>query len=414
MIKPDGVRRWAESMFDDYLRSLIREEPFFPRRKIHIGRVGATAGVTEFRDEVKELWDASKNATGSGYTIVLEEKARRARGLQNEPVAVEFETEADFLSFLDRTTEVTAFLDDVAMILDRFPAAKPAVMRSPGLVVSERGHWRKILLVAEYLRSNPNPRCYVRALPVAVETKFIERHTAAIEFLVSEPPHVGYDPIQPTFATRCGMLEDAPILRGRFLCDSLRSSLSFPCSDISLPVADWAKIVLPPGARVLGCENKTNFLALPPFSETLALFGGGGAAEGHFSKLPWLKDHRFVYWGDLDPSGLNILAGLRSNIPNVRSVLMDEETLLAHVANLAPAKAAPRIIPLQHLRGGEVAAAVALCEAVKGIEQERLLFSECLAIVERELNRDDVFQCAQAIGSQQMSPTLHPHLASRA
>ncbi len=386
MIKPAGVRRWAESLFDDYLRSLISGEPFFPRRKTQIGRVGATAGVTEFRDEVQELWNVSKNATGSGYTIILEEKARRVRGLQNEPVAVEFETAADFLSYLSREAEVAAFLDDVGLILEKIPAAKPALLRAPRLVVSEHGHWRKILIVVEYLRSNPRPGCYVRALPVPVETKFIERHTAAIEFFLSELQNGAYDASQPTFATRCGMIDDAPLLRGRFLCDDLRSSLGFPFSDVSLPVADWAKIALPAHARVLGCENKTNFLALPPLVGTLALFGGGGAAEGHFPKLPWLKDHRFVYWGDLDPSGLSILAGLRSSIPSVRSVLMDEQTMIAHKGSLAPAKPAPRIIPLQHLHSGEVAAAVALCDAVEGIEQERLLFGECLSIVEKELS----------------------------
>lgn len=390
MIRPDGVRRWAESLFEDYLRSLIAGEPFFPRRKTQIGRVGASAGVEEFRDEVQELWNASKNATGSGYTIILEEKTRRARGLQNEPVAVEFETEVDFLAYIDRAAEVAAFLDDVAMVLERIPAAKPILLRFPRLVISERGHWRKILIVVECLRSNPKPGCYVRALPVPVETKFIERHTAAIELLLGGLEPAAYDPSQPTFATRCGMIDDTPLLRGRFLCEALQLACGFPSGDVTLPVSDWAKVILPTHGKVLGCENKTNFLALPPLAGTLALFGGGGAAEGHFPRLPWLRDRRFVYWGDLDPCGLNILAHLRAAIPNVTSVLMDEQTLLAHGDSLISAKPSPRAIPLQHLRGGEIAAARTLCEAKKGIEQERLLFGECLSAVERALNQKNL------------------------
>ena len=36
------------------------------------------------------------------------------------------------------------------------------------------------------------------------------------------------------------------------------------------------------------------------------------------------------YWGDLDTHGLAILSRLRGHLPQVRSLLMDEATLLAH------------------------------------------------------------------------------------
>lgn len=386
MIKPEGVLRWAESQFDDYLRSLITGEQFFPRRKTQIGRVGAAAGVVEFRDEVQALWDASKNTTGRGYTVILEERIRRSRGVQNEPTAVEFETASDFLSSIGRETEAAAFVEDVALILARMPELRPALLRSPKLVVAEHGHWPKIIAVVDYLRAHPGPGCYVRALPVRVETKFIERHTAAIELVLGELQVPGYDGSLPTFATRCGMIDDTPLLRARFLCDQLRKDCGFPSHDVTLPISDWAKITLPADARVLGCENKANFLSLPILPRTLALFGAGGAATGHFLQLPWLRDRRFVYWGDLDPCGLNILAYVRSGIPRVRSVLMDEDTLLSHKESLVSANLPPREIPLEELRGGEIAAAISLCGIGKGIEQERLLFSECVDAVKRELD----------------------------
>lgn len=93
---------------------------------------------------------------------------------------------------------------------------------------------------------------------------------------------------------------------------------------------------------------------------------------------------------DLDPCGLNILAHLRATIPTVTSVLMDQQTLLAHKDSVISAKPSPRTIPMEHLRGGEIAAAMVLGDAQEGIEQERLLFGECLAAVERELKRNDL------------------------
>lgn len=76
-------------------------------------------------------------------------------------------------------------------------------------------------------------------------------------------------------------------------------------------------------------ENLVNFLSLPDRPRTLALFGGGYG----FSSLrdaSWLGDRRVLYWGDLDTHGFRILDQLRAMHPQVGSLLMDEETLLAH------------------------------------------------------------------------------------
>jgi hypothetical protein len=100
-------------------------------------------------------------------------------------------------------------------------------------------------------------------------------------------------------------------------------------------------------------ENLVNFLALPELPDTLAIYGGGYG----FSSLKdaqWLRNCEVYYWGDLDTHGFQILDQLRAVHPHVVSVLMDEETLLAHreawsresapshaaLTRLAPAEAA--------------------------------------------------------------------------
>ncbi|HVZ31067.1 MAG TPA: DUF2220 domain-containing protein, partial [Polyangiaceae bacterium] len=55
-----------------------------------------------------------------------------------------------------------------------------------------------------------------------------------------------------------------------------------------------------------------------------------GAAVGTLAAIPWLRGVPAVYWGDLDTHGFVILDRARAALPNMRSVLMDEETLLAH------------------------------------------------------------------------------------
>jgi hypothetical protein len=208
-------------------------------------------------------------------------------------------------------------------------------------VIKEHGFWPGILDVVEYLCTHPRPGCYVRALPVPLPTKFIEAHEAAIGAILSVLPAANYDPSRTTFARRCGMKEDEPLLRGRFLCPELQRRCGFPTSDVTLPVPAWAALAFPQGSRVIACENKINFLALPAIPNALALFSGGGAGGSMLGELDWLGGTKFIYWGDLDPCGLGILAQIRGALPHTRSVLMDHETLRLHHAHLTPASLPP-------------------------------------------------------------------------
>ncbi|GAB1394233.1 hypothetical protein MASR1M60_23970 [Rhodocyclaceae bacterium] len=50
------------------------------------------------------------------------------------------------------------------------------------------------------------------------------------------------------------------------------------------------------------------------------------------ARLPWLVHAKCIYWGDLDTHGFAILHRARSYLPDLQSVLMDEDTLLRHKA----------------------------------------------------------------------------------
>ena len=53
-----------------------------------------------------------------------------------------------------------------------------------------------------------------------------------------------------------------------------------------------------------------------------------GYAVNHPGSLAWLHEREVAYWGDIDSHGFAILNRLRRHLPNVTSVLMDEQTLL--------------------------------------------------------------------------------------
>jgi len=75
-------------------------------------------------------------------------------------------------------------------------------------------------------------------------------------------------------------------------------------------------------------ENEINFLAFPSVRGSLVIFGAGYGFE-MLSRAKWLSGCHIYYWGDIDTHGFAILDQLRSVFSNVRSFLMDRNTLMA-------------------------------------------------------------------------------------
>jgi hypothetical protein len=81
---------------------------------------------------------------------------------------------------------------------------------------------------------------------------------------------------------------------------------------------------------VLISENKDTAVVLGPVPGGIAVEGGGfGGATA--AALPWISACPvLLYWGDIDPSGYEILNGFRQAGLKVVSILMDQATYYAH------------------------------------------------------------------------------------
>jgi hypothetical protein len=76
-------------------------------------------------------------------------------------------------------------------------------------------------------------------------------------------------------------------------------------------------------------ENEINFLSFPPAPGSMVIFAAGYGFES-IAIAEWLRRCDVRYWGDIDTHGFAILDQLRSLLPDVRSFLMDRQTLLVH------------------------------------------------------------------------------------
>ena len=327
MLTPEQIHRRAINRYEDFLRSLCKGESFFPLPIFGAG----FPGPSDFRGDrlaIEALWRNSKEQIGYGYAIGWKERNFRRIGAQKVPSEVIFPSQDDYLRFLDKAAEVKQFELDCQLITQRCPELISWMQTKPLKVIANAGAWHGLLSVSIHLKENPQPNCYVRELPVVVDTKFVEGYAGILTELlpIVAPATVTTD--KTRFEARFGFRFKQPLVRLRFLDEILVDGFKFPVNDFATPLDQFRSLPLA-GTTILIVENEMTFLSLPPLPGTVAVFGAGDAAA-LLSTVTWLASCRLLYWGDLDSHGFETLAHLRRAFRSISSVLMDSDTLEKH------------------------------------------------------------------------------------
>lgn len=323
MLTPDQIRRRALNRYEDFLRSLCTGEPFFPLNVLGGGMAKLKDFVAD-RTAIELLRSQSKAQTGFGYDITWAERKFNRLGVQTIPATVAFTTQDDYARFLGKLTEIRAFQADYSLISQQFPELIPWVQARPLKVVAHAGEWDGLLGVCAHLHQHGRPNCYLRELPVKVDTKFIERKRGVLGEIL---PLVAPDCVEPdaaTFEARFGFRQKQPLIRFRALDLNLVGPTKLPFADFAIPLDEACRISIA-AKNILVVENETTFLTLPPIADTLALLGAGDAVA-LFEPMDWLKQFRIVYWGDMDTHGFEALSLLRKHHAQTESLMMDVET----------------------------------------------------------------------------------------
>lgn len=323
MLSPEQIRKRALNGYEDFLRSLAAAENIFPL-SLFGGGLSRVLDYTKSRDAIIELRNHSKQTKGFGYSVEWKEQTFRRFGDQQVPATVSFSTLEDYTRFLGKCSEVRQFEDDCKLVLEAFPELAGWIERNPLKLVEHAGDWTGLLAVCAYLRHHGRPNCYLRELPVEVDTKFIERKRGVLGEILPlvAPSCVGAD--VSTFEARFGFRQKQPLIRLRALDPSLVGPTRLPFADFAIPLDEACRIIIT-AKNVLVVENETTFLTLPPLANTLALLGAGDAVS-LFRQMDWLKQFRIVYWGDMDTHGFEGLSLLRKHHAQTESLMMDVES----------------------------------------------------------------------------------------
>ena len=333
MLTPTDILRQAQKKYVDFVAAHCRRESFFPL-PVRFGLPSPSSSLGQLRREIEQLWQGSYEFKGHGYRIEFEQRRMRLHGEQRLPVRVWFENADDFLRFIGQTDAFHRLQEDIHGVIAEAPQVEPWIRENGRTLVASLGpgDGRALGLALSALQRRPKPNCFAReiALP-GISGKFIENNLQLIATILRDIGSPAWGEGSDNHS-QLG-LRTAPRMLRLMLLDGRREDFGVPHNRFIRP----AEV-----SNVLVVENLRSFLTLPDCSRTLAVFGEGRASQT-LTGISWLSEVRLFYWGDLDPYGFSILAGLRKSFSGVQSVLMDDAAFQKYRGLIAP-------IPLKHFK----------------------------------------------------------------
>lgn len=260
------------------------------------------------------------------------------------------------------------FCETFALTSEESRKSAAAALRSLKLLfpsdTSDR-EFEAVLRTLSWLLRHPNAGLFPRALPVeGVDSKWLERRRAALARL--------WNTVTGENVSAADFLEHVGLLRlPQFvLVKNAAAWVGEEAAEevVKLPVETLAKKA-PESPVVLIIENEQTALSLDFRDVPIFLALGYGVTL--LESLPWMKEKRILYFGDLDTHGLAILAECRRLFPQTESVLMDLPTFERWRAFAVTEPKGAEPSP-EHLTPEERALADVLSAGRLRLEQERI------------------------------------------
>jgi len=316
------------------LRDYLEPGDLFPRR-LSFKRPDSKALSNEF--EAVRQWIADIEKL-SGFRIVHKIVRHRVIGENRIPSEAWVDTLETVVSLLHKQPQLASFVELLDTTRVRAPELVDWVRQYPLKALSLAGIWPQLLDFVLWRKQHATPDIYLRQVSLpGIDSKFVEQHRTVLAALLDRVLTPGQIDSTVTgarlFEQRYGFRGKPATVRFRLL-DVELAVLPGADQDIALTSRDFALLGQVPALAshlktVFITENEINFLAFPLQQNSLVIFGAGYGFEA-LTAADWLAQVKLVYWGDIDTHGFAILDQLRGRFPHVRSLLMDESTLMAH------------------------------------------------------------------------------------
>ncbi len=383
-------RLWERGVL---LRESIQPEGLFPLRLV-FKSPGSKALTEEFVSIRSWLSEIEKL---NGYRIKYKTVHHRLVGENRLPDQVWVDDLETAVALLNKQQEISAFSKLQQITWERAPELLDWLIQSPLKALSLAEEWSKLLDFVLWRREHANGEVYLRQVSLpGIDSKFIEQHRSILaplldRILPQEQINQEYSGVK-YFEKRYGFRSKPERIRFRLPLMEPAILPGIDC-DITLTADDFCRLNRQAQfsaqiKRVFITENEINFLSFPLPKDSLVIFGAGYGFDA-LAKADWLSQLKIYYWGDIDTHGFAILDQFRSKFPDVKSLLMDEETLLKH-RDFWGRESKPENKPLSQLINQEQLIYQNLlhnhyAENLR-LEQERINF-DCLAAVLDSLDK---------------------------
>ncbi|MGY5846809.1 Wadjet anti-phage system protein JetD domain-containing protein [Salegentibacter sp. HM20] len=366
MITVSEIRKKSERKYDEILRKTLNEENCFPL-KIRANKA-LSKDFVQMSKEIADVLGGSKDRKGFGYSVLSETRKTRHHASQDIPNAIVFETLFDFLKFINKEKEFHLLIKNYHFIKSELPQLEPWLKINPKIIINNAKLWPQLIEVCQWFLNNFEPHIYyIRELPIAVHTKFIEENKGTLRLLLDELVRGIINIRENVFEKRFHLKYDQPLVRFRSLDESCWSEINY--DDITVPIEQFISTELK-CHRLFIIENKMNFLTFPEVPHSIAVWGKGFGIQS-LKNIDWLHAKEIYYWSDLDVQGFQMLSQLRSYYKQTKSFLMEMEVLEKYELFIVTGTVS-KVDSIDHLSEKELKVFEYLSENNLRLEQERI------------------------------------------
>lgn len=325
MITVREILRKSERKYEEILRNTLNEENSFPL-EIRSNKV-LSKDFVQMSKEIADVLGGSKDRKGFGYSVLSETRKTRQHGSQDIPNAIVFETLNDFLKFVNKEKEFRLMMESYHFIKSQLPQLETWLKKNPKIIINNVQLWPQLVKVCQWFLNNFEPnKYYIRELPIAVHTKFIEENKGVLRLLLDELISGQLNITESVFEKRFHLKYDQPLVRFRSLDKSCWPEISYDDITVTIEQFKCAELIC---SNLFIIENKMTFLTFPEVPHSIALWGKGFAVE-LLDNIHWLSQKKIYYWSDLDVQGFKMLSQLRSFYPQTKSIFMEMQVLNAY------------------------------------------------------------------------------------
>lgn len=321
---PETVRDLVARRYRNQQRSWLAGEGRWP---LHVALGCPTEEAAQSFTPTLQAWvEAWRGWAGAG-TVLWCERRWRTLGVQRLPDRLVVANAADVAFLAEDESRWRKASSSHQQLAARWPALASRLTRwFDNLAGFDSCDASRLEAVLAWLEANPKSNLFLRQLPIpGMDTKWLGPQLPMVADLLAALREE--ECAERSFYQRCGLKEAPATVRFRILDPSL-TCYTGRLSDISAPLDDLRALHLPV-RKVYIIENLQTGLAFEQQEGAVVVMGLGYGAS-MLVQVPWIADADCTYWGDLDTHGFAILSRARAGLSSLKSVLMDESTLLRY------------------------------------------------------------------------------------